>query len=125
MQCPVCGLEVADDDGICPHCQANLDRVHILSSEERENFRGMTIESDTSGKSGSYSQKDDANGGSSRGWRRAPFPRVWIFNSILAGIIGMLFLAVIILFITVFASPLGVLVVAILVFTWLLRRSRF
>ena len=132
MQCPVCGREVGADDTVCSNCQTSLEKVQILSSEERENFQGTTIEIGTSGsgrssddESGFYRDNNGQNQGANRSGRgRTPFPRVWILNSVLAGIIGMLFLAIIILFLVVFFSPIGVFILVILAITWLLRRLR-
>ena len=132
MQCPVCGREVGADDTVCSNRQTSLEKVQILSSEERENFQGTTIEIGTSGsgrssddESGFYRDNNGQNQGANRSGRgRTPFPRVWILNSVLAGIIGMLFLAIIILFLVVFFSPIGVFILTILAITWLLRRLR-
>lgn len=41
MQCSKCGAQFEGDGTFCPNCRP---AVRVLSPEERENFRGITIE---------------------------------------------------------------------------------
>jgi len=42
MRCAKCNYDL-DEHGKCPHCEAAVN-VHVMSSEEREAYHGVTIE---------------------------------------------------------------------------------
>lgn len=47
MRCPTCGRETGPQDTECPYCREGRGEVKVLTPAERENFRGVTVDSGT------------------------------------------------------------------------------
>lgn len=70
MKCPTCGREIAPPDTECPNCADREAQVKVLTPAERENFQGVTLDSDPTGErsgEGSYSYES-----------RGPHHRVYV-----------------------------------------------
>lgn len=50
MRCDQCQAEIGAESQRCPHCGAEQPTVEVLSPEERENFQGLTIETESPGR---------------------------------------------------------------------------
>ena len=44
MKCPKCGAEMENDGGVCSRCAAETAEVKVLPPDERDDFKGMTIQ---------------------------------------------------------------------------------
>ncbi len=47
MECNKCGRQLSETETDCPYCKAESQPVHILTPEERQDFKGVTIEQDS------------------------------------------------------------------------------
>jgi hypothetical protein len=46
MRCDACDRELPPHDKECPHCREKQGEVTVLSRQEREGFKGITLDSD-------------------------------------------------------------------------------
>ena len=44
MQCRQCDRDAVYDDGLCENCHGSREEATVLSDEERDGFRGQTID---------------------------------------------------------------------------------
>lgn len=49
MICNYCKEEISPLSKECPHCASPVQEVQVMSADERDNFRGVTIVQDTNG----------------------------------------------------------------------------
>lgn len=47
MKCNQCGRELPSDETDCSYCKMESQQVQILTPEERQGFKGVTIEQDS------------------------------------------------------------------------------
>ncbi len=110
MRCSICGNEINKTTGTCPNCASNLNRVQVLSPDERENFNGPTIEQD-----GDRETKEGTH---------SPFQKVFVFNSASAGTMPKLLLNGILLLLAICFLPLALLLAVTIGLNWLSGRGR-
>ena len=44
MKCRQCDRDAVYDDGLCENCHGSREEATVLSDEERDGFRGQTID---------------------------------------------------------------------------------
>lgn len=49
MLCKYCNKEISPLSKECPHCATPVQEVQVMSPDERDNFRGVTIVQDANG----------------------------------------------------------------------------
>jgi RNA polymerase subunit RPABC4/transcription elongation factor Spt4 len=112
MRCERCQTEFDNDSKVCPECGHSVGTVEVLSPEEREDFRGLTIESpgpkEKPSAGYSYEYQDSGKGVYVR---RFNFNagKAELLNRILVGLIvvGLLFLAFPMLFMFLAVMVIG------------------
>lgn len=115
MRCPNCSEPIQAGTEICPHCGQEL-AVTILSREERDNFKGLTIDGDGGNEERHYS-----------GYQSSGRPQVKRINLSFdsSGWTGKLLVAIILAILVFFFLPLFLFIVvgvsAIVLAVWLLR----
>lgn len=114
MRCVHCGFSLADTDTACCNCGKAVSPVSVLPPEERESFKGITIDQDTGERSDNNARQQQQRvyyryvniGGNSK------FPG-------LLTLLGIGFLVAVILF---FAVPAIILMAVTAIVLWFLRR---
>ncbi|WP_378956618.1 hypothetical protein [Pelosinus sp. sgz500959] len=61
MNCSVCGAKVQGDEQICANCNEIESKVQILTLEEQQGFKGVTLEQDENGQDYRGYEKSHAN----------------------------------------------------------------
>lgn len=112
MRCNICGEETFNEKDSCSACRAKLNQIQVLSPDERENFKGVTIEQGAP-------QNEDNKYANYRS-----FQRVYTFNSSSAGILTKLILGAIMLFLIIVLLPVALTIMALFALSWFIRRSK-
>ena len=125
MRCPKCGDEM-DTADTCKKCADGEPELTILTPDERDEFRGLTIQQGNERDQGpDYPQWPDDGGYSYRS--EGPGHRVYVrqvsFGSQSTGWLTKLIIAAVLLFLLFVALPLALIVIAVSsVLWWLFRR---
>ncbi len=116
MSCIHCGAETKSGENICNNCK-HQPEVTVLSSDERENFQGLTIEQDQNSKDYYHSDTNESN----------PHPRVFVrqfsFGSGKGSLLLKLLLGAGFLIVVILALPVALIFLAFFIINWLFLRS--
>jgi hypothetical protein len=121
MRCQKCGGETAENELICGVCNTAENEIRVLSPNERDHFKGMTIQQ------GEEASADSGRGGadyeySSEGPGHKVYVRQVSFGSSSMGLFAKLALVLFFLFFVFVALPLALIAMAIAVIWWMIRR---
>lgn len=113
MKCDFCGKEVAKGTVECPYCHYRFQlEAEVLPPEERDKFRGVTIDEDGTTSDGGYEEsaagKEETDAFSSNGLKVKTFgcsSSLFLVVFILLGILALFFfmLPAFLIFTAVFA----------------------
>ena len=125
MKCPKCGVEMENDGGVCSRCAAETAEVKVLPPDERDDFKGMTIQQ--GGEAGDKTGFREESPGSYEYRSEGPGHRVYVrqvsFGSQSMGLLTKLLIVAVVLFLILVALPVALLVVAISsLIWWLVKR---
>lgn len=121
MRCQKCGGETAGTEVICNVCNAADNEIRVLSPDERDHFKGMTLQQ------GETDSTDSNRAGTDYEYRSdGPGHKVYVrqvsFGSSSMGLVTKLILLLFFLFIVFVALPLALIAMAIAVIWWMIRR---
>jgi hypothetical protein len=125
MRCPKCNEEIDGEGSICSRCSGDAAEVKVLRPDERDDFKGMTIQ-----------QGDDTTTGCEDRGRapenyeyrsEGPGHRVYVrqvsFGSKPFGLLTKLIIAAMLLFFIFVALPVALVLMAVFsILWWLVRR---
>jgi hypothetical protein len=121
MRCAKCGEEIIENEKECRKCEGLEQDVRVLSPDERDRFKGLTIQQ------GQESPPESGRGGSYEYSNEGPGHRVYVrqvsFGSSSMGWIAKLLLLLFFLFILFIALPVALVTIAVAII-WLLIRRR-
>ncbi len=124
MRCPKCNEEMNDESSVCNRCSGEAAEVKVLRPDERDDFRGLTIQQD----SGSTAEPENREGSPGNYEYRSEGPghRVYVrqvsFGSQPFGFLTKLVIAAMILFFIFVALPVALLLMVIFSLVWWLFR---
>ena len=124
MRCPTCNEEMNDENSVCNRCSGEAAEVKVLRPDERDDFRGLTIQQD----SGSTAEPENREGSPGNYEYRSEGPghRVYVrqvsFGSQPFGFLTKLVIAAMILFFIFVALPVALLLMVIFSLVWWLFR---
>ncbi len=124
MRCPKCNEEMNDENSVCNRCSGEAAEVKVLRPDERDDFRGLTIQQD----SGSTAEPENREGSPGNYEYRSEGPghRVYVrqvsFGSQPFGFLTKLVIAAMILFFIFVALPVALLLMVIFSLVWWLFR---
>lgn len=126
MRCPKCNEEMGEATSICGRCAEDDVDVKVLRPDERDDFKGLTIqqgiepsaesESHSAGDAGNYEYRSEGPG-------HRVYVRQVSFGSKSFGFLTKLFIAALVLFFIFVALPVALVLMAVLsIVWWLVRR---
>ena len=124
MRCPKCNEEMNDESSVCNRCSGEAAEVKVLRPDERDDFKGLTIQQD----SGSTAEPGNREGSPGNYEYRSEGPghRVYVrqvsFGSQPFGFLTKLVIAAMILFFIFVALPVALLLMVIFSLVWWLFR---
>ena len=124
MRCPKCNEEMNDENSVCNRCSGEAAEVKVLRPDERDDFKGLTIQQD----SGSTEESGNRQGDSVNYEYRSEGPghRVYVrqvsFGSQPFGFLTKLVIAAMILFFIFVALPVALVLMVIFSLVWWLFR---
>ena len=125
MRCPKCNEEIDGEGSVCRKCSGGTAEVKVLRPDERDDFRGLTIQ-----QNGDSADEHGYRDGTSENYEyrsEGPGHRVYVrqvsFGSKPLGLLTKLIIAIVILFFIFVALPVALLLMAVFsVLWWLFRR---
>ena len=124
MRCPKCNEEMNDESSVCNRCSGEAAEVKVLRPDERDDFKGLTIQQD----SGSTAEPGNREGSPGNYEYRSEGPghRVYVrqvsFGSQPFGFLTKLVIAAMILFFIFVALPVALVLMVIFSLVWWLFR---
>ena len=124
MRCPKCNEEMNDASSFCNRCSGDAPEVKVLRPDERDDFKGLTIQQD----SGSTAEPGNQEGSPGNYEYRSEGPghRVYVrqvsFGSQPFGFLTKLVIAAMILFFIFVALPVALVLMVIFSLVWWLFR---
>lgn len=125
MKCPKCNEEMDEDSSSCRRCSVDDAEVKVLRPDERDDFKGLTIQqNDNTADEPEY--REDAPGNyeyRSEGPGHRVYVRQVSFGSKSFGFLTKLVIAAMILFFIFVALPVALVLMAVFsIVWWLVRR---
>ena len=125
MRCPKCNEEMDEATSICRRCSEDNVDVKVLRPDERDDFKGLTIQQGVEPSAKSESHSGDAGNYEYRS--EGPGHRVYVrqvsFGSKPFGFLTKLIIAALVLFFIFVALPVALVLMAVFsIVWWLVRR---
>ncbi len=125
MRCPKCNEEMDGVENLCRRCAGETSEVQVLRPDERDDFKGLTIQQGPDASNQTGYQETDADNFEYRS--EGPGHRVYVrqvsFGSQPFGFLTKLALAAMILFFIFVALPVALVMMAVFsIIWWLVRR---
>ena len=124
MRCPKCNEEMNDASSVCNRCSSDATEVNVLRPDERDDFKGLTIQQDSGSTEESGNRQGDPGNYEYRS--EGPGHRVYVrqvsFGSQPFGFLTKLVIAAMILFFIFVALPAALVLMVIFSLVWWLFR---
>ena len=125
MRCPKCNEEMDEGSSNCRRCSLDDAEVKVLRPDERDDFKGLTIQqgSDSADESGYRDGETETREYHSEGPGHRVYVRQVSFGSKPFGFLTKLVIAALILFFIFIALPVALVLMAVFsIVWWLIRR---
>lgn len=124
MRCPKCNEEMDGDSSVCNRCSCDVSEVKVLRPDERDDFKGLTIQQDSGSTEEPVNQQETSGNYEYR--NEGPGHRVYVRQVSLGsqsfGFLTKLVIAAMILFFLFVALPVALILMAVFSLLWWLFR---